>query len=137
MLILNIFLGSKNIYYSKYFKSDITHARSVCKDYGMDLLVLNSKDDFESFMKSIKENKEILLDEWYTMGAVTTSIGSKDNWIFINGGSKLDFNINWAPDEPDGLKNQYCLTMLKTTDDFIFYDSPCSGYYDYGFFCQK
>jgi hypothetical protein len=91
----------------------------------MDILSLDSQDDFNHFMDSIKKNKDILIDEWYTMGAVSTSLGTKNNWYFINGGGRINFDIKWAETQPDGATNQLCLTMFKYRNDFWFHDTGC------------
>lgn len=102
----------------------------------MDLLTLNCKASYNNFMAALKNNADKLVDKWYTMGAVTTEIGTKRNWHFINGGKQLDYEINWGRNQPDGAKDNLCLTMYNGRD-FIFQDSPCSGKVKYGFFCQK
>lgn len=117
-------------------KSDAAHARSVCQSYEMDLMTLDSKQEYDDFMNAIVIKASSLVDQWYTMGAFTTVKGTKDNWRWSRTGNKINFDINWAPNEPDGAKNNLCLTMLNTPR-FIFFDSPCYGYLNYGFFCEK
>lgn len=104
----------------------------------MDVLSLDSEDEADHFLRLCQKKSEFFEICTYVGGITNTSFGS-DGWFWWNSGERINFQIDWAENEPNfGSNHEYCLSIVQMDDTkaMKFNDMPCSGPYDRKFICQ-
>lgn len=128
----------KTYFLSCHFTVNWVHTRSICKAYDMDVLSLDSAEEADAFLSLCYSMSSIF--GWQThIGGMTTEAKSLTNWYWVVTNKKINFPMNWAPGEPNDLKSEKCLGVVKEHSDgkFYFNDLPCADGTKYKFVCQK
>lgn len=92
----------------------------MCRNFGYEIVSLEHPSEAHAVQKMCRENENIF--DWNThIGGYNINPGSKDSWYWISSGSKIDYTINWATDEPNNCCGGEYLMGLKKPD-FLFND---------------
>lgn len=104
----------------------------------MEILTLETKSESNYLLDvlnnstSLPENENI-----FHIGGISLTPRSTTDWYWVVSGKKLDFILNFLPNQPDfagGVEN--CLSIVKR-EKFGFNDIICSTQWDRKFICQR
>ena len=133
---------AKNYYVPRYFKSQWTLTRSICKAYDMDVLELETLDESNKFRAMCKENYQ-WFDHHTHIGAITLVDKSPTEWYWVSSGKKVKFALEFLAGEPDNnLNTEHCLSLWRgNSNNFMFNDIYCNvekhDDRDFKFVCEK
>lgn len=101
----------------------------------MELLILETEEE-ENFMVNLLEKNSNFLDTFTHIGG--TILGS-NNWYWASTGQPINYQIRWAPREPNNPTTEFCLSFLKKADNtFGINDIRCNAIdQPLGFICEK
>lgn len=129
-------LYGKNYWISTHFKASWDQANNICHSRGMEFLSLETLEEANQFFKLCEENAS-LFDKFTHIGALTTVAKSKTDWYWVNSGQKINYVLNFLPNQPDNANNnEMCLSIGMPPKNYSFNDIPCSGT-QYKFICQS
>jgi len=93
----------------------------------MDFVSLETLDEANNFLKVFSSNSEAG-DDWYSIGASTSLVGTADNYVWLNSGNRVNYKLPFAKDEPNNAGDEYCLTIGRKAyniSSFLFNDMNC------------
>lgn len=128
---------SKTYYIPRFLRSSWIHMRSVCTSFGMEVLSLDTEDEYDHFMRLCLK-KSSFFDGASLIGAVTNSRLGADGWFWLNSGERISYALDWAKDEPNFSGNvEFCLSMKMYGSVFKFNDVSCNRQHELQFICQQ
>lgn len=126
----------KIFYVPRQYKTSSCLVRPVCKAHGFDIASLDTLQEFnvvnllcQRHMQNLLHNDSVLID------GLAMQKMSKSDWYWTNSGKKINYEMEWAPNQPNFQKqNQWCLSLDNS--NYKFNDIKC---YDdnHTFMCQK
>lgn len=117
---------SKNYYFGQSFVETWTGARSVCKQYGFDLMSLDTLAEKNNFTAIYTTNKA-LFSKWVMVGAIETTRSNAATFIWVTTGKPISYPIPWTTSNPDNSGgNEWCLSFDWKQVDVQFNDIACS-----------
>lgn len=103
----------------------------------MEFLSLETLEE-ATFFLALSDKNIAHFDDLTHIGATTTVGRNPDKWYWVNSGKRIDFNLKYAPGEPNFAGNvEFCLSVGKNPGNFMFHDLNCYGAYEKKFVCQK
>lgn len=128
----------KSYFIPRYFKAYWTQIKTICQSYGMETLSLETKQEADDFLGNLN-NYALLFDQYAHIGGISSVPRSKTDWFWENSLKKVNYSMNFAPNQPDGSGN--CLAVDKYVVNgsrtYGFNDINCYGRHEETFFCQK
>lgn len=130
---------AKKYYAPRYYTTSHSNAQSICKSYHMDLVMIESLNEFYAVSGFCKQNTN-LLGRWVFVDGMTLSSKSPTDWYYTRTGNKIPFHMIWAKNGEgsfldDALGVEKCLT-LGPQDVYEFNDHKCIDQ-DFSFLCEK
>jgi len=125
----------KHYYVSTHTKASWTDAISICREYEMQFVSLDSCDEHNDFMKLIDEVNCLLEDSQTFIGGIATVPKSKEGWVWINSGYVVDYTMKFHAGQPDHRRNEErCLSIYRKNSKLALNDEACSN--KHRFICQ-
>lgn len=131
----------KEYYIPRHFKAYWHQVKRICESYGLDAVSLETGPESDYLLRLLEPQKHNIP---VYIGAITRKPGSKNDWFWINSGNKIDYDLFWCENQPDGMSkphwgNEQCLsiTIDKKVKKLGFNDVFCNRYETAKFVCQK
>lgn len=122
---------------SSHFRVEWHQAMSLCSAFGMELVSIDSRNEFDHFENLCRTN-EHLFGNFFHIGGLVKVAKSTTEWYWTNSGQKINFDLTFAPGEPNNAGgNQMCMCLTKHLPHFLFDDIQCLGANPERFVCQK
>jgi Lectin C-type domain len=127
----------KSYYLPRFFRKRWQEARPVCQSYGMEILSLETAPEFDHFQNLCKRQANLF--DWNIVVGGATLVGrSRHHWYWTNSGNHINYSMRFGPGEPNNVNNsEFCLSILKYSNDFLFNDMNCNDNRLFQFVCQK
>jgi hypothetical protein len=115
-------------------------ARAVCKDFGLELLTLQSKKELDDFKQIFTNTRKLSLGltPMIITGGITRIKNEQKLWLWDAGGEDIPFGIPFAPGEPNN-PDENCLCICNNHErckiELLFADCPCT-FMELSFFCE-
>lgn len=124
----------KSYFYSTDLTANWLEAHLTCRSYGLNLLSLNSAEEYEHFKCIFIKNAALFEVHTYIGG---TRMNSND-WYWVNNGQPISA-IRWARGEPNGGRvKDYCTDIIREGNELAINDLPCHGnQYYLKFICER
>lgn len=127
---------AKSYYLPRHFKSFGVYTRSICTAYGMDLLTLETSAEADHFLGLCQENAHHF-DSLTHVGGMALEGKSLNTWYWLNSGKEIVYPLKFAPGQPDNFNDtEYCLSIMKSENGFLFNDVNCNDVDKLKFICQ-
>lgn len=110
--------GGKSYYVDTVFKTNFFKAMQFCRQQGMQLLSISSREEDKRIGNFLKENG-IAHRRYWTSG---TNFGDPNQWIWLSTGQDFTFT-NWAPGNPS-YKN---LDHAENCVEYLSWGKPHNG----------
>ena len=102
----------------------------------MDVLSLDSESEANYFLNLLNK-KASWFDQYTHVGGMTLKGGSRSEWYWVNSGARINYPIKWGKGEPDNDSGEYCLSIVKSGNNFYFNDIMCEKGSNLKFICQR
>lgn len=112
-------------------------AAANCHKAGLEFATLETKEESE-FLGKILENKTRSdLDIWIHVGGLTKLGGTRKDWVWLETGKPIEYELNFFPGEPNLPSIENCLAVgVQLGNKFHYYDIQCSTW-EHKYICQK
>jgi hypothetical protein len=131
---------AKKFYAPRYYRSTHSNAQSICHSYGMNLLMIETLEEFYAVRASCKANANLFGDYWTYVDGMTPVSKSPTEWYFTRTGNKVPYTMKWAVngnssflDDRAGVER--CLT-LGPKNVYEFNDEECTNH-EFPFLCER
>ncbi|XP_057654302.1 C-type lectin 37Db-like [Diorhabda carinulata] len=128
--------GGKSYYVDTVFKTNFFKAMQFCRQQGMQLLSISSREEDNRIGNFLRQNG-LAHRRYWTSG---TNFGDRNQWIWLSTGQDFTFT-NWPPGEPS-FKNtdheENCVEYLswgKPHNGFAWNDIDCMK--EFYFICES
>lgn len=96
----------------------------------MEFVSLETLREANHFSQLCEPNAQ-LIERWTFVGGIATVAKSKTSWYWVNSGNRIDYDLKFAPGQPDNANNnEMCLSIGFVSGNaslnLIFNDLPCS-----------
>lgn len=124
-------------YLPRNFAAKWQNARSICQNYGMEILTLETKSEANYVLEICKSHGQLFATSTH-IGGIAAGAKSQDKWFWVTTGEKINYNIKWLDGEPNNLHNGegMCLSIMKKPDGFYFNDVRCN-FEEQRFICEQ
>ena len=104
----------------------------------MEILSLDTADEFDNFNDEIFKSNENLFEQWTHIGGITLASKSTTRWYWVNSGNRINYQMQFLPGMPDNPSgNEFCLSFGKTQNGLLYNDIDCYAQYEFKFICQQ
>ncbi|XP_044748513.1 C-type lectin 37Db-like [Coccinella septempunctata] len=124
-------LNGNYYYFVKYFKTNFFKAMQFCKENGMDLLSLETGEEYMAIVSYLKKHYPKAEHIW-TSG---TDAGEEGSFVWLSTGRSVNFT-SWGAGLPDNsAKIEHCLEIARTgVENYYWNDRACNS--EYNFICE-
>jgi len=135
-------VANKDFYVSQNFLGNWYQAMTICKNYGMQLLTLETDADTTQFLAIAEaaENIKLLTSSYAYIGATEAIQGDAKSFYWLPNGDPFILTGPWTASQPNNAGGiEFCLALLKDAAGKLKLDDvPCDKAGDrYRFYCQK
>lgn len=107
----------------------------------MEFLSLENSQE-QGFFMNLCNGKRELFDRFTLIGGIARVPKSKTDWYWVNSGNKDNYELMFAPGEPNNLGgnmggNEMCLILDRQPETFMLNDGHCYGDFNRKFVCQE
>lgn len=125
-------------------KASYIIAQGYCDSLGLELVTFESKEESEWFSNIFVASLQNFEPSWCYIGGMRffndPTLNKQElmnHWYWEKSGKKINFDINWDPQQPDNWNNkQWCLAIRKLNRTVFYADVECFNRDEY-FVCQK
>jgi len=122
---------------STHFEATWLEARSICNDYGLRFVTLETEEEADFFLKLCAQNYDLFESNYNHIGGIQSIRGNASSYHWVETGYESTFDFKWAPGEPNnGGGKQWCLAVKKERVQFLFDDMFCDAQKS-RFVCEK
>jgi hypothetical protein len=127
------------IYYLSKLKLNWVESQLTCKSYGLNLLSIDSSDEF-AYIRSLYLRNDSIFESHTYIGATNLF---NESWYWIGSGKKVTLNISeWLENGPNGQhKEEFCTDIFQQPSNksgIFINDVPCrSTKYLWDFLCER
>ncbi|KAI4904016.1 hypothetical protein NFI96_021931 [Prochilodus magdalenae] len=108
-----------NVYYMDTDPASWTRSRQLCRLFGADLAVINSKAEQDFLIKLMR-----LGQAWIGL----TDRDTEGAWKWVNGSALTNEYVGfWCPGEPNDIHNEDCAELVYFVDKKCWNDEPCGN----------
>lgn len=127
----------QKIYFLSKASENWVVAAASCHRVGLQFLTLDTKNESIAFTEMVEKEDQSLLDEWVFVGGVVRIDGTRKDWMWMETGKPVDYEIDFSPGEPNFPAYEHCLAFsVKRTGNLKYHDLQCSTWRQ-KYFCQK
>lgn len=115
----------KREYYVSIHKNNWIGAAAACHRSGLKFLEMKTKEEQQA-VNNLAQQYEDLVGAEMLVGGFATQLGNQFGWHWMESGSRVITDLNWASGSPDNdLYEEYCLAFQNDSGKFKFIDVTC------------